>query len=114
MEDNTGHSFSAYYKRAVSPLIVLSLLKEKPMYGYEISQEMGARSNQKLTVAVLYPILYRLEQQGFICDSDTIVENGRARSYYSITPAGEEYLAKVSAEYHELSDILLSILDSEV
>ena len=39
MAENS-HSFGAYYKRATSPLAVLRLLKERPMYGYEISQAM--------------------------------------------------------------------------
>ena len=39
--DSTGHSFLAYFKRATSPLLVLRLLLEGPMYGYEISQMMN-------------------------------------------------------------------------
>ena len=42
--DNTGHSFLAYFKRATSPLVVLRLLLDKPMYGYELTQEMKRRS----------------------------------------------------------------------
>ena len=34
-----GHSFEAFYKRATSPLVVLRLLSEKTMYGYELTQE---------------------------------------------------------------------------
>lgn len=91
--------------------MVLALLKEKAMYGYEISQTMAERSNGKLTVAVLYPVLYRLEEQGYIRISDTTVENGRARSYYAITESGLSYLAKTAEEYKELSSLLLSFLD---
>ena len=65
MEDK-GHSFGAYFKRATSPLVVLSILQEKPMYGYEISSEMKRRSNGRFAIAVLYPVLYRLEEQGFV------------------------------------------------
>ena len=113
MADQTGHSFAAYFKRAVSPLIVLSLLKSKAMYGYEISQAMDSLSCGKLTVAVLYPVLYRLEEQGYVCISETTVENGRARSYYAITEAGRSYLDQTAAEYRELSALFLSFLDLE-
>lgn len=113
MADQTGHSFSAYFKRAVSPLIVLSLLRDKAMYGYEISQSMDSISHGRLTVAVLYPVLYRLDEQGYIRISDTTVENGRARSYYAITEAGRTYLNQTAAEYRELSALFLSFLDLE-
>lgn len=46
MQDNTGHSFAAYFKRAVSPLMVLSLLRRKKMYGYEISQAINMQTHR--------------------------------------------------------------------
>ena len=64
--DSTGHSFLAYFKRATSPLLVLRLLLEGPMYGYEISQMMKQRSGGAFTISVLYPVLYRLEEQGYV------------------------------------------------
>lgn len=110
MSDNTGHSFVAYFKRAVSPLVVLALLREKPMYGYEISQLMKQCSDGKLKIAVLYPVLYRLEEQGYVYISDTTVENGRARSYYAITPEGRAYLDQTSAEFGDLAEIFFRIM----
>ena len=103
MRDQTGHSFAAYFKRAVSPLMVLGLLKERTMYGYELSQEIDRRGKGKLNIAVLYPVLYRLEEQGFVRISDTTVENSRARNYYSITEAGLAHLEKSAAEFRELA-----------
>ena len=61
-----GHDFESYYKRATSPLVVLCLLRDRVMYGYEISQAMRQRSGGRFTIAVLYPILYRLEEQGYV------------------------------------------------
>ena len=84
---DTGHSFISYFKRATSPLVVLHFLSEKPMYGYEISAELKTRSDGKYMISILYPVLYRL----------------RARSYYSITPAGRDYLKKTEKEYLEIS-----------
>lgn len=113
MNDQTGHSFASYFKRAVTPLIVLSLLRDKAMYGYEISQAMSSRSQGKLSVPVLYTVLYRLEEQGYIYISDTIVENGRARNYYSITDSGRAYLSHTLAEFQDLSAVFLSFFDLE-
>ncbi len=100
---DTGHSFISYFKRATSPLVVLHFLSEKPMYGYEISAELKTRSDGKYMISILYPVLYRLEEQGYIEISATEVAEGRARSYYSITPAGREYLKKTEKEYLEIS-----------
>ena len=57
MQENTGHSFSAYFKRAGNPLIVLALLRDRKMYGYEISQEINLRTHKKLSIAVLGKLL---------------------------------------------------------
>lgn len=113
MREQTGHSFAAYFKRAVSPLMVLGLLKERTMYGYELSQQINQRSKGKLDIAVLYPVLYRLEEQGFVVISDTAVENGRARSYYSITEAGLAHLEKSAAEFRELAALFQNFIGEE-
>ena len=107
---DTGHSFISYFKRATSPLVVLHLLSEKPMYGYEISAIIKERSNGKYTISILYPVLYRLEEQGYIGISSTEVSDGRARSYYSITGAGREYLSRTLAEYREISGIFQNLI----
>lgn len=111
MQDNTGHSFSAYFKRAVSPLMVLALLRGRKMYGYEISHEINLRTHKKLSIAVLYPVLYRLEEQGYICIVDTVVENGRARSYYTTTQEGLSYLNQAYSEFKELSGLFRGIVE---
>lgn len=110
MWEHTGHSFAAYFKRTVSPLMVLGLLKERTMYGYELSQEIVRRSNGKLSIAVLYPVLYRLEEQGFIIVSDTTVENSRARNYYTITAAGLVHLERSITEFQELAALFQNFI----
>lgn len=109
-KENTGHSFISYFKRATSPLVVLRLLKEKPMYGYEITAEIKNRSEGKYMISILYPVLYRLEEQGYIEISSTEVTDGRARSYYSITPEGIKHLEKTWQEYLEISRIFETMM----
>ena len=101
--ENTGHSFISYFKRATSPLLVLRFLQEQPMYGYEITAALKTRSDGKYVISILYPILYRLEEQGFVEISSQEVTDGRARSYYAITAAGRAYLEKTWGEYLEIS-----------
>lgn len=103
--DSTGHSLQAYFKRATSPLVVLRLLMEKPMYGYELTQEMKQRSGGAFTISVLYPVLYRLQEQGYVEITRSEVVDNRNRSYYAITPAGEDYLRRTWREYLEITKI---------
>lgn len=109
---DTGHSFISYFKRATSPLVVLHFLSERPMYGYEISAELKARSDGKYMISILYPVLYRLEEQGYIEISATEVADGRARSYYSITEPGRQYLQKTKAEYDEISMVFENMMNN--
>ena len=83
------------------------------MYGYEISYEMKRRSNGKFTIAVLYPVLYRLEEQGFVEMTGTEVIDGRARSYYCITEAGRVHLHKSLDEFMELAALFAEMTRGE-
>lgn len=106
-----GHSFEAYYKRATSPLVVLRLLRDRTMYGYQISQAMNEKSGGKFTIAVLYPILYRLEEQGYIQVERTEVIHNRARSYYAITEEGRRYLERSLGEYRVIHQAFMDIVE---
>ena len=113
MSENSGHDFSSYFKRAVRPLMVLALLRGNEMYGYEITQEINRRTSKKLSIAVLYPVLYRLEAQGYVRIVNTVIENGRARNYYATTQAGEDYLDRVYGDFLELSALFRNIVEGE-
>ena len=112
--DTTGHSFQAYFKRATSPLVVLRLLTEKPMYGYELTQLMKQRSGGAFTISVLYPVLYRLEEQGYVAVERSEIVDNRARSYYAITPAGRDYLRETWADYRYISKIFEDLMEGGV
>lgn len=108
---DASHSFEAYYKRATSPLAVLRLLQERPMYGYEITQAIKQSSGGRYTIALLYPVLYRLEEQGYIRVERTEVINNRARSYYAVTDEGRDYLRQSLVEYREMHDAFMLIVE---
>lgn len=104
-KETGGHTFEAFFKRATSPLVVLKLLGEKPMYGYEITQEMKKRSGGCYSISILYPVLYRLIEQGYIVEDRTEVVGGRARTYYVRTQEGKEYFEKTLREYYMISGV---------
>ena len=83
-------------KKGSAELIILSILEPRPRHGYEISKLIETRSNGQLTfhVASLYPLLYRLEERGWLQGRWVEKAGERRRRYYSLTPAGRRVLAK--------------------
>ncbi len=112
-DNDTGHSFGAYFKRATSPLVVLSLLSEKPMYAYELSSIMEQRSHGDFTISVIYPVLYRLEKQKYIEGAGTEIVDGRARNYYQITATGAEYLRDCLEEFDQFTEVFKHLTEGE-
>lgn len=99
----TGHSFADYFKRAASPMLVLHLLSQEPMYVYQMAQEMGVRSNGKYTMSLLYPVIYRLVKLGFVEEgAKQISPDNRTRQYYKITDAGRTHLTELMSEYDSM------------
>ena len=80
------------------------------MYGYELTQTMKQRSGSAYTISVLYPVIYRLEEQGYVTVVRNEVADGRARSYYGITPAGRAYLEETWKEYREISKVFEKLM----
>ncbi len=95
--------------------IVLALLKDRPMYGYEIVKVVNARTNGRLEwkEGTLYPALHRLQGDRMIKASWHDApgkEGGRKRKYYSITAKGIAELEKRTAEWTEFSTAVNAIV----
>ena len=106
---------SKEYIKGTIKTIVLKLLSEnKKMYGYEISQKVTLLSNNeiKLTYGALYPILYKLENDGLLTTSSEIVQN-RARKYYSLTKKGNEIAKQKVSELQKFTEILKNLLSPD-
>jgi DNA-binding PadR family transcriptional regulator len=74
-------------------LYLLSLLKDKDMYGYELRQAVKDRFDFKPGNVTAYRVLYALKRSGFVEVVRTEV-GGRERKYYQITADGKEELKK--------------------
>lgn len=107
-----GHSFEDYFKRAVNPMLILSLLQERPKYAYRMTQELKARTDGGYNMPLLYPVLYRLQAQGYIEEAEKVIsQNNRVRNYYRLTPAGIAHLAEMRKEYCRLCRHVAHLLD---
>ena len=85
--------------------LLLCLLEQQPMYGYQIVKELEARSQGyfKFKEGTLYPALHRMEKSGLITGKWQMLPNGRQRRYYHITAKG---LAKLALEKTQWQDFL--------
>lgn len=88
-------------KRGAAELVLLSLLSRQDMYGYELAQTLRERSGGRfvLVETSMYPILYRLEDSGYISSHQEKVGKRRTRNYYHLEPAGYDYYRACLAEY---------------
>ncbi len=111
-QKDMGQSFEEQFKRSTSPMLTLLLLSEKPMYVYNLSQELSRRSNSAYKMSFLYPVLYKLQQQGYVTEySQEVTESHRTRNYYAITDNGRRYLKLLQAKYRELLFAVDTILN---
>jgi DNA-binding PadR family transcriptional regulator len=86
-------------------MMILMLLARKPMHGYEIMNEVDERTLGlwRPTAGGIYPLLKRMEEKGEI-ESTSIVESGRRRRVYRITPEGRSRLEKILERQRALID----------
>jgi transcriptional regulator len=83
-------------KKGSAELIILSMLESRARHGYEISKLIEQRSNGQLKfhVASLYPLLYRLEERGWLHGRWIEKAGQRRRRFYSLTADGRRVLAR--------------------
>ena len=88
--------------------LVLSILSKGESYGYELIQEVRRLSGDKIewTDGMLYPVLHRMEDNGWIKARWVQMENGRKRKYYSIKKDGQQALKEKRKQWTALNSVL--------
>ncbi len=86
----TQSTFSAELMRSGADLVILTLLREEPMYGYQVLVSLAERGNGQFQFkqGTLYPLLYRLEREGLIRAKWVTPSSGKKRKVYSLTADG--------------------------
>ncbi len=84
-------------------LLILSVLKLKDMYGYELSKFIADKTSGYVVPkhGTMYPIIYKLIEDGYIT-SNTILVKNKARVYYHLEDKGKEYLEQLVEDYDNL------------
>ena len=96
---------------ASSTPIVLAILAEEDSYGYAILQRVREVSSGAMewTDGMLYPVLHRLERQGFVEARWEKAETGRRRKYYSVTARGRAQLEEERRQWQAVDATLRGI-----
>jgi PadR family transcriptional regulator PadR len=99
------------FMNGVPELLILQLLQQEEMYGYEIVQAIRSRTNAVIAVGegVVYPVLHGLERDGALRSRRKTV-NSRSRIYYSVTPVGSHRLADLSETWTNLAGAIQKML----
>lgn len=94
--------------------LLLSILKDGETYGYRIIKQMKTLSGGKLdwSFGMLYPVLHRLEKEGFIASKWKQSDKGRLRKYYFLTDAGCQELERKKTQWHTVNDVFARLWKS--
>lgn len=86
-------------------LLLLSLLEESDMYGYEIIKKLEVKSNNtfQFKEGTLYPVLHKLENKGYVKSYISKSSAGKERKYYKITNNGKKQLAEEKEKWERFS-----------
>ena len=101
------------FKRGTAELLVLHSLLKEDLYGYQITHAFEEKTNGEYTIleGSLYPILYRLEDAGYIASYTVKAGVRRFRRFYRIQEAGKLHYEKILRDYLTVTDSIFRILD---
>ena len=102
-------------RSGIEELLILQLLSEKEMYGYEIRKALAQRTNNafEMKEASLYGPLYRMSSRGLISSRKEVVNGKRFRVYYRIEDFGRQYLAYGIEQIRYVFSGVMNLLDGK-
>jgi transcriptional regulator len=103
------------WKKGSAELLVLSLLEDQARHGYDICKLIQTRSGGALRyhVTSLYPLLHRLEKQGWIAGRWVEKAEQRRRRYYSLTAQGKKVLSSKQKSWQDFVAVISRITGIE-
>ena len=92
-------------------MLILKLLSEKDMYGYEMIDTLRKRSENvfELKAGTLYPLLHSLEEKNYLTCYEREVA-GKVRKYYQLTKGGRKFLEKKQNEWEQYAKAVTNVL----
>ena len=109
-------SLARELKRGTLEMILLKLLSPRPMYGYELITTLEVQGGESFSLkeGTLYPVLYRLEDAGFVDTQWEIHDRSVPRKYYHLTKAGTIELQRLINEWQSFYGAVNRLLEMEI
>jgi PadR family transcriptional regulator, regulatory protein PadR len=116
MSDIGTRALDRELKRGSAELLILSLLDARPRHGYELSKLIEARSGGTLKFHLdsLYPLLYRLEERGWIKGTWVEKPDEHRRRFYKVTAEGRRVLAQQRTTFATFVEAVRRITGDEL
>jgi len=101
------------FMSGVPELLLLRLLEQKEMYGYELVRSVRQVTAEAISLGegVIYPALHSLERNGSLKSKKKAV-GGRTRVYYSLTAKGRRRLQKLSEDWRRIQGGVATALET--
>jgi PadR family transcriptional regulator PadR len=110
----TAKKTNPIFMNGVPELVLLKLLADQEMYGYEIVKAIQERSKNILSFGegCVYPILHYLSDAGFVKVRNEVI-HGRNRIFYQTTPKGRKRLSQLADEWTRISQGIANLWENE-
>lgn len=92
---------------------ILQLIKNKDMYGYEITEQLSNYGLDIVAQGTIYPLLMKLEKENLVTSYLKESNFGPPRKYYSITEEGNKYIVNFKDVWRNISTTITEILKVE-
>lgn len=109
MENGFIEKWESQVKKGVLTFIVLNLLKQKEMYGYEIIEHISKTIAIDIAEGTLYPLLNKLREEKLVVSEWVDQVSGIPRKYYTLTRLGESTLIEMREYWNQLTDSIKNI-----
>ncbi|HHV96127.1 MAG TPA: PadR family transcriptional regulator [Clostridiaceae bacterium] len=100
-------------KKGLLEIVILKILSEKEMYGYELVSEINRRSRSlNIKEGTLYPILYRLEDNGLIkAQWEQGILRNQPKKFYSVTEKGKQAMFEAYSQWKAIAQDIIKIME---
>ena len=104
----TLQNWKTQLRKGLLELCILNCLNRMDFYGYDLVQELKPTDSLAMREGNVYPILARLQEDGFVVRRTESSNSGPPRKYFAITRAGRDALDKMNEHWNQIEESVLS------
>lgn len=97
-------------KKGTLSFVVLLVLKENELYGYELIEKIKSLTNIDIAEGTLYPLMNRLKTDNLLESKWIEQETGIPRKYYILTESGAQTLSEMTAQWTDLQKVITKLI----